>query len=96
MPIYVQSYRTYEGQARGRFRWLTMVRQELRVLLKVRTFQVLLVLGYLHGCFRLLQVVACALQCFQVPASRQNRTALPRPIAHRGCQMPVKVLQPFT
>lgn len=58
MPIYLQSYRTYEGQARGSFRWLTMVRQEWRVLIKVRTFQVVIVLGYLHACLRLLQVVA--------------------------------------
>jgi len=58
LPIYVQSYRTYDGEARGRFRWVTMVRQELRVLFKVRTFVVLFVIGYLHACFRMLQVVA--------------------------------------
>jgi ABC-type transport system involved in multi-copper enzyme maturation permease subunit len=58
MPIYRQTYRTYEGNVRGRFRWWVTVEQELRVLSKTRTFLVLLIIGYLHVCLRALQVVA--------------------------------------
>jgi ABC-type transport system involved in multi-copper enzyme maturation permease subunit len=57
LPIYTQTYRTYEGQARRRFRWWVMVQYELRILLRTRTFVALVILGYLHACLRVLQVV---------------------------------------
>ncbi len=57
MPIYSQTYRTYEGQARQRFRWWVMVQYELRILFRTRTFVALVILGYLHACLRILQVV---------------------------------------
>ena len=58
MPIYTRTYRSYDGDARPRFRWWVMIPHELRILIKVRTFLVLLVLGYLHVCFRILQIMA--------------------------------------
>ena len=57
MPIYRQSYRTYDGTPRRQFRWWIMVKHEIRTLSKSRAFLVLIILGYVHACFRLLQVV---------------------------------------
>ena len=58
MPIYDQTYRSYEGTLRRRFRWWTIVKQECRVLFSQRTFVILMVLALLHFLFRILQVVA--------------------------------------
>lgn len=56
MPIYAQTYRSYEGTLRPHFRWLTMVRQELRVLFSRRMFIFLILLGNFHFALRILQV----------------------------------------
>lgn len=56
MPIYDQSYRSYDGAMRPRFRWVAMVRQELRVLLSRRMFIFLVLLGNLHFLLRVLQI----------------------------------------
>jgi len=58
MPIYRQTYRSFEGATPGRFRWLTVVQQELRVLNRNRVFLGLVILGYFHVFFRVLQVMA--------------------------------------
>jgi ABC-type transport system involved in multi-copper enzyme maturation permease subunit len=59
VPIYDQSYRVYEGELNPRFAWWVMVKQELRVLRKTRTFFWLVMLAALHAGLRLLHVVAC-------------------------------------
>ena len=58
MPIYRQSYRTYDGQIRPHFRWWVIIKQEVRVLFRTRMFVGLIILGYVHVCIRILQVVA--------------------------------------
>jgi len=57
VPIYRQSYRTYDGAVRSHFRWWVMIKQELRVLFRTRMFVALIIMGYLHVCLRVLQVV---------------------------------------
>lgn len=57
MPIYRQSYRTYDGDVRSHFRWWVMIKQELRVLFRTRMFVGLIIMGYLHVCLRVLQIV---------------------------------------
>ena len=57
MPIYRQSYRTYDGTVRSHFRWWVMIKQELRVLFRTRMFVGLIIMGYIHVCLRLLQIV---------------------------------------
>jgi ABC-2 type transport system permease protein len=57
VPIYEQTYRTYDGTLRRRFRWWVMVMQELRVLFAARPFVVLLIAAVLHLSFRIFQVV---------------------------------------
>ena len=56
MPIYEQTYRSYDGTLRPRFRWVTIVGQELRVLLSRRMFIFLVLLGNFHVVLRILQV----------------------------------------
>ena len=56
MPIYEQTYRSYEGTLRPRFRWMTMVRQEWRVLLTRKMFIFLVLMGNFHFLLRILQV----------------------------------------
>lgn len=58
MPVYSHTYRSYEGSVRLSFRWIIVMRQELRVLAKSRIFLLLVLLALLHFLFRLLQVVA--------------------------------------
>ncbi len=58
MPIYRQSYRTFDGTAQSHFRWWVMIKQELRVLFRTRMFVGLVIIGYIHVCLRVLQVVA--------------------------------------
>jgi len=57
VPIYAQTYRTFDGEAPGRFRWLVVARQELRILMGQRAFLFIGVAGYLHVCLRLLQLI---------------------------------------
>jgi len=59
VPIYKQTYRSYEGRMVHRFRWLIVIEQELRVLVKSRPFLLLVLVALLHIMVRLLQVVAC-------------------------------------
>ncbi|HPO16167.1 MAG TPA: ABC transporter permease subunit [Candidatus Hydrogenedentes bacterium] len=58
MPIYEQTYRHYEGKMRHGFRWLIVIEQELRVLVKAKPFLLLLLVAMIHCIVRLLQVVA--------------------------------------
>ena len=58
MPIYDQSYRPYDGTVRRRFRWWTMVEQELRVLFRQRPFVYLLIIAMMHFFLRVFQVIA--------------------------------------
>ena len=58
MPIYRQSYRTYDGSVRSHFRWWVIIKQELRVLFRTRMFIGIIILGYVHVCLRILQIVA--------------------------------------
>ena len=58
MPIYRQTYRHFDGEVRRHFRWMIVVKQELRVLLGMKLFMLLLLGALLHFLLRLLQVVA--------------------------------------
>ena len=58
MPIYDQSYRSYDGELRPRFRWATIVRQEFRVLFTRRLFKILILFGNLHLLLRIAQIFA--------------------------------------
>ena len=58
MPIYRQSYRIYDGSVASHFRWWVMIKQELRVLFRTRMFIGIIILGYVHVCLRILQIVA--------------------------------------
>jgi len=56
MPIYEQTYRRYDGTLRPRFRWMTIVQQEMRILLSRKLFIFLLLLGNFHLVLRVIQV----------------------------------------
>lgn len=56
MPVYEQTYRSYDGTLRPRFRWVTIVGQELRVLLSRRMFVFLVLLGNFHVVWRVLEI----------------------------------------
>lgn len=58
MPVYRMTYRQYEGDVRPTFRWWTIVKQEIRILVAQRVSLLLFLLPFLHIAFRLLQVVA--------------------------------------
>ena len=57
MPIYRQSYRSYDGTLRPRFRWWMMVMQEVRVLIASRFFLAILIVGLMHVILRMLQII---------------------------------------
>lgn len=56
MPVYDQSYRTYQGALRGRGRWAVIVSQEIRVLFARRMFIFLMLLGNFHLLLRIIQI----------------------------------------
>jgi ABC-type transport system involved in multi-copper enzyme maturation permease subunit len=56
MPVYDQSYRTYQGTLRRRGRWAVIVSQELRVLFSKRMFIFLVLLGNIHVVMRIFQI----------------------------------------
>ena len=58
MPIFKQTYRSFDGQARDRGRWRIVMEQEFRVLFKMRPFIILLIAGEIQCLLRLLQIVA--------------------------------------
>jgi ABC-type transport system involved in multi-copper enzyme maturation permease subunit len=58
MPIYIRTYRSFDGAVRRRFRWAIVTEQELTILFRSRIFQGLLLLGYLHVILRILQIMA--------------------------------------
>lgn len=58
MPVFRQTYRQFNGEARQRFRWTIVLEQELRVLWSFRIFKVLCLLALLHFLLRALQVFA--------------------------------------
>lgn len=72
MPIYQRSYRRFEGRAVQRFRWMIMVRQELRILKGAKIFLALILLAMLHVLFRFLQVIA-----FDIIAQDPNNPLTP-------------------
>lgn len=56
MPIYDQSYRSYSGTLKPRFRWVTMIAQELRILYTKKMFIFLVLLGNFHFFLRIIQI----------------------------------------
>lgn len=56
MPIYDQSYRSYDGTLKPRFRWVTMISQELRILSSKKMFIALVLLGNFHFILRIIQI----------------------------------------
>ncbi|HPU97227.1 MAG TPA: hypothetical protein PLO53_04630 [Candidatus Hydrogenedentes bacterium] len=58
MPVFEQTYRSFEGGPPLRWRWRFVAAQELRVLAVSRVFKFLVFLGGLHYLFRVLQIVA--------------------------------------
>ncbi len=58
MPIYEQTYRNYQAEVRHSFRWTIIVSQELRILMKTKIFQMLLLAAAVHVVLRILQVTA--------------------------------------
>lgn len=58
MPLYRQTYRSFDGELRRHCRWAIVVDQELRILIKNRIFAVFCIAALLHFLLRLFQVVA--------------------------------------
>lgn len=58
MPIYEQTYRSYDGELRRHFRWWTIVRQEWRILRKSRLFWVLSIPSIFHVVFWVVYIYA--------------------------------------
>lgn len=58
MPVYTRSYRHYEGEFRRHARWLLVVEQELRILVKSKIFAFLCFGAFLQPLLRLFQIVA--------------------------------------
>ena len=58
MPIYKQTYRTYDGKVRRRFRWAIIVEQEWNVLSNALIFKFMFGLGSIHILLRVLQIWA--------------------------------------
>lgn len=58
MPVYTRTYRNYEGTFRRHARWLLIVEQELRILVKGKLFQLLCFGAFLHWLLRLFQIVS--------------------------------------
>jgi ABC-type transport system involved in multi-copper enzyme maturation permease subunit len=56
MPIYEQTYREYDGQLRHSARWLIIIQQELRVLIKSKFFLIMMLVAMLHVILRLMQI----------------------------------------
>jgi hypothetical protein len=56
VPVYDRTYRAFEGEARRRFRWWTVVTQELHVLLRLRPLQWLMLVPLFHVFLRFCQV----------------------------------------
>ena len=57
MPIYEQTYRTFDGEVQRHFRWWPIVHQELRILFTYRSFVVLIILGMALFFLRVMQIV---------------------------------------
>lgn len=57
MPIYDQTYRTFDGEVQRHFRWWPIVQQETRILFNYRSFVVLIILGMALFFLRVMQVV---------------------------------------
>ena len=72
MPVYEQTYRSFEGGPPQRWRWRFVAAQELRVLAASRVFKFLVFLGGLHYLLRVLQIVA-----FDIVAQDPNNPLAP-------------------
>ncbi|HOV61160.1 MAG TPA: hypothetical protein PK349_08875 [Candidatus Hydrogenedentes bacterium] len=72
MPVYEQTYRSFEGGPALRWRWRFVAAQELRVLAVSRVFKFLVFLGGLHYLFRVMQIVA-----FDIVAQDPNNPLAP-------------------
>jgi len=57
VPIYSQTYRTYDGTLRRHFRWWTVAEQELRLLARARIFKGLVLIALLHCLFYVLIIL---------------------------------------
>ncbi|MCX5769929.1 MAG: ABC transporter permease subunit [Candidatus Hydrogenedentes bacterium] len=58
MPIYHQTYRSFDGTVRTTGRWWAVVTHEFRVLAKSRPFLLMFLMGYPQVLLRVLQIVA--------------------------------------
>ncbi|HUW61714.1 MAG TPA: ABC transporter permease subunit [Candidatus Bathyarchaeia archaeon] len=58
MPIYHQTYRSFDGTVRTSGRWWAIVKHEFRVLAKSRPFLLMFLMGYPQVLMRVLQIVA--------------------------------------
>lgn len=58
MPIYHQTYRSFDGTLKTTQRWWTIVKHEFRVLAKSKPFMLMFLMGYPQVLMRILQVVA--------------------------------------
>ena len=58
MPIYHQTYRSFDGTVRASGRWWAIVKHEFRVLAKSRPFLLMFLMGYPQVLLRVLQIVA--------------------------------------
>lgn len=58
MPVFERTYRAFEGDIEPRFRWAIVVKQELKMLIKVKMFLAFVLFGLVHVIARVLQVVA--------------------------------------
>lgn len=58
MPVYTRTYRHYEGEFRRHARWLLIVEQELRILVKSKIFMLLCMGAFLHWLMRLFQIIS--------------------------------------
>lgn len=57
MPVYDLTYRAFDGEAKRRGRWLVIVAQELRVMIRLRPLMYLILLPAFHVCLRVLLLV---------------------------------------
>jgi len=58
MPVYTRTYRHYEGKFQRHARWLLIIEQELRILVKSKIFLVLCFGAFMHFLLRLGQIVS--------------------------------------
>ncbi|MBX3177804.1 MAG: ABC transporter permease subunit [Candidatus Hydrogenedentes bacterium] len=58
MPVYARTYRHYDGAFRRYARWMLIVEQEIRILIKSKIFLLLCFAAFMHTLLRLFQITA--------------------------------------